>query len=105
MKGSFLQQRSDMQEQQLLAGTVPSLKSWCPPPATPDGLLHTEINGEVVRKELTSTPGNYMGFFEDLYKSLTGKGPNPVPPTDGLKTVKIIEAGFQSQKEGRVVTL
>jgi predicted dehydrogenase len=105
MKGSFLQQRSDMQEQLLLAGTVPSLQSWYPPLTKPDGLLHTEINGEVVRKETTSAPGNYMGIFDDLYKSLTGQGPNPVPPEDGLKTVKIIEAGFLSQKEGRIVSL
>jgi scyllo-inositol 2-dehydrogenase (NADP+) len=105
MKGSFLQKRSDMQEEQLLAGAVPSLQSWCPAPAKPDGLLHTEINGKVIRKELMSSPGNYMGLFDDLYKSLTGQAPNPVPPQDGLKTVKIIEAGFQSAKEGRVIEL
>jgi len=105
MKGSFLQQRSDMQEQQLLASVVPSLESWCPAPTKPDGLLHTEINGQVIRSEQTSTQGNYMGLFDDLYKFLTGKGPNPVPPEDGLKTVKIIEAGFRSQKEGRVISL
>jgi scyllo-inositol 2-dehydrogenase (NADP+) len=105
MKGSFLQQRSDMQEQQLQAGVVPSMKSWCPAPSQPDGLLHTEINGEVIRKEFTSVPGNYMGFFEDLYQSLTGQGPNPVPPADGIKTVKIIEAGFQSTNERRVVEM
>jgi len=105
MKGSFLQQRSDLQEIQLNAGAIPSLKSWCPSPAQADGLLHTEINGEVVRKETTSNPGNYMGIFDDLYKSLTAQGPNPVPPQDGLKTVKIIEAGFLSAKEGRVVQL
>ena len=105
MKGSFLQQRSDMQEQQLLGGAVPSLQSWCPAPAGPDGILHTEINGEVIRKETKSDPGNYMGLFDDLYKSLTGQGPNPVPPQDGLKTVKIIEAGFRSQRERRVIDL
>ncbi len=105
MKGTFLQQRSDMQEQLLLAGTVPSLENWCPAPSKPDGLLHTDINGIVVRDELTSPPGNYMGIFDDLYKSLTGQGPNPVPPQDGLKTVKIIEAGFQSQREGKVIQL
>jgi predicted dehydrogenase len=105
MKGTFLQQRSDMQEQQLLAGAIPSLQGWCPAPANPDGLLHTEINGEVVRKETTSAPGNYMGIFDDLYKFLTGQASNPVPPQDGLKTVKIIEAGFQSAKEGRVFSL
>jgi predicted dehydrogenase len=81
------------------------MQGWCPAPAQPDGILHTEINGEVIRKETTMTPGNYMGLFDDLYKSLTGQGKNPVPPEDGLKTVKIIEASFLSAKEGRVVSL
>ena len=105
MKGSFLQQRSDMQEQKLLEGVVPSLESWCPAPSHPDGLLHTEINGIVVKEDLTSTPGNYMGYYDDLYKSLTGKTSNPVPAEDGIKTVRIIEAALQSAAEGRVVSL
>ena len=103
MKGSFLQQRSDIQEQQLLAGKKPSLDNWCPAPSLPDGLLHTEINGEVVRKEMTSSPGNYMGFYDDVYKALTGRGPNPVPPDDGIKNMKIIEAALQSVAGKRII--
>ena len=94
-----------MQEVQLLAGAVPSLMSWCPEPLQPDGLLHTEINGEVVYKQLTSEAGNYMGYYDDLYKSLTGKGPNPVAPEDGIKTIRIIEAALQSSKEGRKINM
>ncbi len=105
MKGSFLQQRSDMQEQQLLAGVKPSLQNWCPAPSQPDGLLHTEINGEVVRKETTSGPGNYMGYYDDVYKAMTGEGKNPVPAADGIKNMRIIEAALLSIKEGRVINL
>lgn len=103
MKGSFLQERSDAQEQQLMAGDVPSMDTWAAAPSQPDGLLHTEIGGEMMRKHQTSTPGNYMGFFDDLYKFLTGKGPNPVPPEDGIKTIRVIEAALQSSVEGRVI--
>ncbi len=105
MKGSFLQQRSDLQEIQLLAGVKPSLKSWCPPPSSPDGLQHTEINGEWVRQETTSSPGNYMGYYDSVYKAITGQGPNPVPASDGIKNTRIIEAALQSMKEGKVVLL
>ena len=105
MKGSFLQQRSDIQEQQLLAGANPSLESWCPGPASADGLLHTEIDGEAIRKETTSTPGNYIGYYDDVYKALTGQGPNPVPAADAIKNMRIIEAALESVKEGRVITL
>jgi scyllo-inositol 2-dehydrogenase (NADP+) len=104
MKGSFLQQRSDLQEQQLLAGTKPSLESWCPAPSSPDGLLHTEINGVVERKETMSEPGNYMGYYDDVYKALMGQGPNPVPASDAIKNMRIIEAALQSTNEKRVIT-
>jgi predicted dehydrogenase len=105
MKGSFIQQRSDLQEQQLNEGAIPSLESWCRPPSQPDGLLHTEIDGNVIRKELTSTPGNYMGYYDDVYKALTGKAPNPVPAEDGIKTITIIEAALKSAKEGKIINL
>ena len=103
MKGSFLQQRSDMQEQQLQAGVKPSLENWCPAPAAPDGLLHTEINGEVIRKETTSSPGNYMGYYDDVYKALTGQGSNPVPAADGINNMRIIEVALQSVAEKKVI--
>ena len=103
MKGSFLQQRSDMQEQQLLAGVKPSLESWCPAPTSSDGLLHTEINGEVVRKETTSSPGNYMDYYDDVYKAMTGQAPNPVPVADGIMNMRIIEAALESMKEKRII--
>ena len=105
MKGSYLQHRSDMQEQQLLANVAPSLESWCPGPSSPDGLLHTEIDGEVVRQPRTSSPGNYMGYYDDIYKALTAKGNNPVPVEDGIKTIRVIEAAWQSAKEGKIVTV
>ncbi|MGC4037931.1 MAG: Gfo/Idh/MocA family oxidoreductase [Chitinophagaceae bacterium] len=104
-KGSFFQQRSDQQEEKLLAGAIPSLQTWAPPTALPDGLLHTEINNEVVRKQLTSSPGNYMGYFDDVYKSLTQNAPNPVPGEDGVKVIKIIEAAVKASKEKRILDL
>jgi scyllo-inositol 2-dehydrogenase (NADP+) len=94
-----------MQEQQLLAGVVPALESWCPAPVQPDGLLHTEINGEVIRKQQTSEPGNYMGYYDDVYQFLTGKAPNPVPAEDGIKTIRIIEAALESAALGKVISL
>lgn len=105
MKGSFLQQRSDLQEQQLLAGVKPSLDAWCKPTAGNDGILHTDINGEAVRKETKSIPGNYMAYYEGVYRALTGQGPNPVPAEEALQNIRIIEAAMQSAAEKRVISL
>lgn len=104
-KGTYLQQRSDMQEQQLLAGVIPSIESWCPPPPLPDGLLHTEKEGRVIREATTSSPGNYMGYYNDVYKSLSGAGANPVPAGDAVKTMMIIDAAFNSADTGKIVEL
>lgn len=94
-----------MQEQQLQAGAKPTLSNWCPAPGAPDGILHAELNGELVRKETTSSPGNYMGFYDDVYKALIGQGPNPVPAADGIKNMRIIEAALLSVAENMVVIL
>lgn len=102
-KGSFLQQRSDRQEQALLAGAVPSLHDWCGAPDRPDGLLHTDVHGTITREETTSAPGNYMGFYDDLYKTLTGTGPNPVPPAEGVRNMRLLEAALRSEAEKKIV--
>jgi scyllo-inositol 2-dehydrogenase (NADP+) len=44
--GSFHQLRSDLQEATLISGTVPSFADWCPGPSSPDGFLHTVIDGK-----------------------------------------------------------
>lgn len=103
MKGSFLQQRSDLQEQQLLAGVTPSLDNWCTATGAPDGILHAEINGEWVRKETTATPGNYMQYYDEVYAALTGQGFNPVPPEQAIRNMRIIEAAQQSAATGSII--
>lgn len=105
MRGSFLQQRSDLQEEQLLQDKIPTVQSWCPPPASPDGLLHTEVDGQVIRETTTSTPGNYMGYYDDIYRSLRKESPNPVPAAQVVQNMKIIDAALESAKEGSVVLL
>lgn len=103
--GSFLQKRSDLQETMLLKGAVPSLQSWCPAPDLPDGLLHTTKDGKDLREERTATPGNYMGFFEDVYQAIVNGAPNPVPGEDGVKVIRLLEAAKRSAKENKVISL
>ena len=103
--GSFLQHRSDLQEEQLLAGKIPTIESWCSPSPFPDGFLHTEINGELIQKKTTSAPGNYMGYYDDVISALTGKGKNPVPAFEAVQTMKIIDAAIRSHEEKQLISL
>lgn len=103
--GSFLQKRSDLQETMLLQGVVPSQKSWCPAPDSPDGFLHTVIDGKEIQEERMSVPGNYMNYFEDVYNTIVNGAPNPVPGEDGVKVIRLIEAAKQSVREGKLIRL
>ncbi|MCH5716177.1 Gfo/Idh/MocA family oxidoreductase [Niabella hibiscisoli] len=98
-KGTFMQQRSDLQEVKLLEDTIPSLETWIPTPEGFDGLLHTTINGETVRKETRSEMGNYMQYYEDVYQALANGKSNPVPAADAVLTMRIIDAALLSNKE------
>jgi scyllo-inositol 2-dehydrogenase (NADP+) len=104
-KGTFLQRRSDLQETLLLKGVVPSLEPWCPAPDQPDGLLHIVSDNGDIREERTSPAGNYMFYFEDVYKAMHGEIPNPVPGIDGVKIIRIIEKAKQSAAEKRIISL
>lgn len=103
--GTFMQQRSDLQETRLLADEIPALDTWIPAPQGFDGILHTTINGEPVRKETRSEMGNYMDYYEDVYQALVNGAPNPVPASEAVLTMRIIDAALLSNKEKRVIPL
>ncbi|GJH40522.1 oxidoreductase [Capnocytophaga sp. HP1101] len=85
-EGSFLQQRFDAQENALVAGAIPSASQWLPTVTEPNGILHTLDE----RTLTTAQHGNYWHFYEDLYQALTSKGSNPVPATQAVEIIKII---------------
>lgn len=105
LNGSFLQDRSDTQEELLIAGTVPTLEPWTPAPKLPDGWIDTTVDGVELKEHRSSGPGNYMDFYEEVYKSLTGGTPNPVPASDAVKTMKLIDAALLSDEQERVIAV
>jgi scyllo-inositol 2-dehydrogenase (NADP+) len=99
--GSYYQQRTDMQEEALAAGAIPSQGNWCPSPQIPDGFLYTAAG----KQAFTSKSGNYMHFYSDVYAALTGVAPNPVPAADAVKSMRIIDAAFESDRTGKRIVL
>ena len=103
--GSFLQKRSDLQEEWLANGAIPSVDKWIETPEEPDGILHYIENNQDCRIDTRSAIGNYMNYYQDVYNALTNGSPNPIPAADAVKTMTIIDAAFQSNKEKRVINL
>lgn len=104
-KGSFIKSKSDIQEALLMKGVLPDTPDWGAEAPYEWGLLHTEINGKVVKEYLPSVNGNYLDYYQGIYSAIREGKPNPVTPEDGLNVIRIIEATFKSSEEGRLVTL
>lgn len=105
MKGSFIKTRGDVQEADLLAGKKPGSDNWGVEPLTEQGLLHTEINGKVLRETIPSEKGNYGDYYAGIYTAITEGKAVPVTADEGINTIRIIEAAIKSNKEKRVVNL
>jgi predicted dehydrogenase len=104
-KGSFLKARGDVQEDELKLGKKPNLDTWGTESITKQGLLHTEINGEIVKKHIPTLQGNYYEFFDGVFNSITNDIKEPVTATDGIHVMKIIEAAIESSAQQKVVLL
>ncbi|MCW3461883.1 Gfo/Idh/MocA family oxidoreductase [Chitinophaga nivalis] len=104
-KGSFIKSKSDIQEAQLQRGLFPDSPDWGAEAPHEWGLLHTETDGKTVKQYLPGTNGNYMDYYQGIYAALVNKAANPVPPEDAIKVIRVIEAAFQSSREGKVIHL
>ncbi|MFQ3174210.1 MAG: scyllo-inositol 2-dehydrogenase (NADP+) [Flavobacterium sp.] len=97
-KGSFLKPRGDVQEAALKLGEKPNFDSWGKEPIELEGILHTDIDGTIMRGTIPSLQGNYYAFFDGVYNSITNNTIEPVTAQDGLKVMQIIEAAIQSSE-------
>lgn len=102
-KGSFIKYGDDPQDADARAGKMPTDPSWGLEPEESYGLLHTEINGEIIKKRVPSEKGDFGIYYERLYESLVNGAPLAVKPEDGLNVVRIIELSMQSSKEKRTI--
>jgi predicted dehydrogenase len=103
--GSFLKHRGDVQEDELKAGKKLNLDDWGTEPIAKEGLLHTIINGEVVRKNIRTLQGNYYDFFDGMYQAIVNDSIEPVTALEGIQVMKIIEAAIQSSEEKKGIDL
>ena len=104
-KGSFLKSRGDVQEDELKIGMKPNFTTWGTEAEGKEGLLHTEIEGKIIKEKVPTLQGNYYDFFDAVYQSLANNTLEPVSALDGLKVMRIIEAATQSNELKKVINL
>ncbi len=97
--GSLVKYGMDVQEEQLKAQIVPGSPGWG---ADPVAATFTATDGEAVgaAEHITATPGNYLGYYEQLARAVAQGEDNPVPAEDALKVMRILALGFESAMKG-----
>jgi scyllo-inositol 2-dehydrogenase (NADP+) len=104
-KGSFIKTRGDVQENMLQAGHIPDGNDWGKEPESEKGLLHTQKDGEIIKKYVDSFNGDYGTYYDEIYHAIVNNKTVPVSGEDGMKVIKIIEAAWQSNNERTVIDL
>ena len=104
-KGSFLKSRGDVQEDDLKLGKKPNLTTWGTESIQNQGLLHSEINGEIIKEKVSTLQGNYYDFFDGVYKSIINKTTEAITAQDGVNVMMIIEAAIQSNEQMKTITI
>jgi len=103
--GSFIKSGEDPQEVALKAGEMPSGDHWGHEDPLNEGILHTVVDGVLERRSYPTLPGNFGGYYKNIWKAVRQHAPLTETAQDGYNTILIIETAIQSWKEGRTIQL
>lgn len=106
-RGTFLQERTDNQENELVSGAIPVYgKEWAQPLKEPDGIVNfLNEKGETERMETSSEAGNYMDYYQQIYEHIVFGYPLPSLGKEVILNMKIIDASLESSEEKKLVVL
>lgn len=103
--GSFVKHGVDKQEAALLRGEMPDQPHWGEETEEEWGLIHTEIDGEEICRKYPGISGNYGGFYQNIFEHLRLGEALQTGARDILNVIRVIEVAYQSQREGKVISL
>ncbi|MCU0404285.1 MAG: Gfo/Idh/MocA family oxidoreductase, partial [Chitinophagaceae bacterium] len=101
--GSYLKFGDDPQEELLKQGIMPITPDWGHEPENQFGILHTQIEGEIIRKAYPTLPGNFGEFYSNMYETIIHGKPLREKPEHGYNTIRLIDLALQSHHEKRTV--
>jgi predicted dehydrogenase len=91
--GSFIKQRADIQEEQLLAGMKLTDEGYGIEAEGKAGLLTTiDADGRKTEEIIKSEVGSYLPLFEAIYQAISNNKPYPVTRENVLTQLEILES-------------
>ncbi len=104
-EGSYLKWGVDPQEEDLKSGKLPDSALWGEDPESAWGTINTNYQGERMEGPFPTQPGNYMAYYDNIYDAIRNNRPLEVTAQQARDVIRIIEAAYQSSREGQVVPL
>ncbi|KZZ85230.1 Gfo/Idh/MocA family oxidoreductase [Bacillus sp. SJS] len=102
--GSYVKYGIDPQEERLGAGMMPDDDGIGIEEEEMWGILNTDINGLHYKGKIETLPGQYMSFYDGLYRSIREGEAAPVQAEDAADVIKIIECAKISAAAKRTVS-
>lgn len=103
-KGSYVKKSVDNQEALLTQGVQPE-GDWNKEAESEWGILHTQIEGEVVRKPYPNAKVSYQELYDNLYSAIAENVTLRVKAEQAAYVLLLIEKAFESAKLGKIITL
>ncbi|MDA2940396.1 oxidoreductase [Enterobacter cloacae] len=102
-RGSYVKFGLDPQEERLKNGERLPQEDWGYDMR--DGVV-TKVEGEtLVEETLLTIPGNYPAYYAAVRDALNGTGENPVPASQAIQIMELIELGIESAKHRATLCL
>lgn len=102
-KGSFRKSGLDTQEPQLRQGMIPDDRGFGLEPEEMWGQITLDDEGSTVREMVKTLPGNYMGFYDDVFESVVNGKTPAVTMEQAALNIRVIEMAKRSAEKLEVV--
>lgn len=93
-RGSYVKYGLDPQEERLKSGERLPQEDWGYDMR--DGLLTRAEGEEITEESWLTLPGNYPAYYAAIRDALNGIGVNPVPASQAIQIMELIELGLES---------
>lgn len=100
-QGSFIKYGLDPQEDRLKAGERLPQADWGYDMR--DGVVTLSRDGLLAEKPLLTIPGNYPAYYAAIRDAVNGQGANPVPASEAIKVMEMIELGIEAAKQQKAL--
>jgi predicted dehydrogenase len=93
-QASYVKHGLDPQEEALRRGERPGAPGWGRDPQ--DGTLYRPAETGAAPEPVPTQPGDWRAYYAQLVEAVAGRGPNPVPATDAIRVMALLELAMQS---------